>query len=201
MKKISTHKLGYVGSKPGKKDVRSASWYTPKEYLQAAKEVLGRLNLDPFSSTLANKTVKATRIFTIKNNAFDNAWKSHSGRRIKTVWMNPPYGVTMSRACHKFIEEYRKGSFDEGIVLTNNASETIWFALLLQEASSTCFTDHRILFESYDGKNVSGNTRGQTFFYFGKKTTAFAKAFHPYGHIFSKAVISKKYNARSVGSV
>lgn len=183
MSTANKNKLAYVGSKPGIGDTNrdSDSWFTPKKYMDAARKVLGKFDLDPFSSPIANQTVQASKFFTINNSAFDNDWTSISGRKIKTVWMNPPYGKVMSQACAKFVEEFKAGSFEEGIVLTNNATETIWFKNLARCASAVCFTDHRIKFEAFDGKESTGNTRGQTFFYFGKDYKKFHAEFKKFG--------------------
>lgn len=180
MNKANVNKLGYVGKVP-QSPRDSDSWYTPLKYLESARKVFGgEISLDPFSSEKANEKVKAVQFYTIEDNALSIEWNT-SGK--KTVWMNPPYGKTMSAAVNKFIEQYSKGNFLEGIVLCNNATDTKWFSLLADNSSSFCFTNHRISFEQYDGKNVSGNTRGQTFLYFGKQSHLFKDEFSSYGLI------------------
>ncbi len=172
--KADVKKLGYVGSKPGvKRD--SDSWFTPDRYMDAVREALGgTIDLDPFSSVVANKRIGAKRTFTAQRSAFDWEWKK-AGQR--TAWMNPPYsGKLCSEAVIKFVSEYKR-SFKEGIVLTNNATETQWFQLMFREATAVCFTNHRISFWNADNKAQSGNTRGQAFFYFGTNPYQFMDSF------------------------
>lgn len=176
--KAAANKLGYIGKKPGTR--QSNDWYTPDEYIDAVRSVLGKIDLDPFSSESANKRVKATTIFTKDNTSLDKQWGC------KQTFMNPPYsGQLCKQAVAKFIEQYEKYNF-EGIILVNNATDTKWFNYLLDKCSSICFTRGRISFWNSDGKNISGNTRGQAFFYFGRHTDKFKDVFAKYGTALSK---------------
>lgn len=168
-------RLGYVGKRPGSRD--SDSWFTPPRYLEGVRSVLGRIDLDPFSSAIANQTVKAKHYYTEADNAFDKSWLAGS------VFMNPPYGKLCRSAVEKFTDEFQRGHFKTGIVLVNNATETRFFQLLLETASAVCFTNHRISFYNADGKRISGNTRGQAFFYFGQKRNLFRKTFTQFGSV------------------
>ncbi len=152
-------KLGYVGSlNPA---VDRNDWFTPAKYIEAARAVLGEIEFDPYSDPVANETVKAKIIRTKLDNK-GQWWPS-----VRTVWMNPPYGKgVIDKAVKEFLYELNRLKF-YGIVLVNNATETKWFQSLLSKADSVCFTNHRIAFNQVDGKAVSGNTRGQAFFYFG----------------------------------
>lgn len=182
--KADTQKLAYIGAKPGqskspKRD--SDSWFTPPEYLDSVRTVLGHIDLDPFSSHTANEIVKATHIFSTENSAFDHSW--HVANNIN-VFMNPPYSAGLcGRAVNRFIDQYQAKSFVQGIVLTNNATDTRWFNALVSECNAICFTNHRISFWNADRKHVSGNTRGQAFFYFGKNRSKFKKTFSKHGMI------------------
>jgi phage N-6-adenine-methyltransferase len=168
--------LAYAGS-PSKPDRDSNDWHTPAQYIEAARIVLGRIDLDPFSSAKANETVKADRYFTKADNALP---PRHWADRPITVWANPPYGRgVIDAAITRFLVELPRLS--AAIVLTNNATETRWFQSMMRECQAVCFTDHRIAFVSPDNKAVSGNTRGQCFFYFGQRWDRFARAFKQFG--------------------
>jgi hypothetical protein len=179
-------RLAYVGSKPSptQEGRDSDAWFTPKKYVDAARSALGgTIDLDPFSDPAANKVVQASRIFTIDDDALSRSWEAVGNQREQTVWMNPPYGKPCPAAVGKFLHEYEAGHFSSGIVLTNNATETRWFQALLAKASAICLTHHRIAFYNVDGKAISGNTRGQTFFYFGKDDSSFQVVFSEFGFV------------------
>ena len=185
MKKDSSL-LGYISCKPGAKDNSrdSDSWFTPAIYTDMARKVMNGIDLDPFSSLEANKTVKAKKIFTIDNSGLTQNWCDIG--KVK-VWMNPPYGRgLMDQAIDKLIEEYYKGSISEAIVLVNNATETQWFQSLVKESSAICLVERRISFYNVDGKNVSGNTRGQVFVYIGQSHLKFKDVFESIGLVFQK---------------
>lgn len=173
--KADGKKLGYVGSQPRSKGEErdSNAWYTPPEYIECIRQVLGDIRLDPFSSALANRTVNALNYYSIDDTAYE-----HTPWDCGPVFMNPPYGRgDMDKAVQKFLEEFDCGSFDTAIVLTNNATETGWFQDLAEYGDALCFTRKRIAFVSPDNKAVSGNTRGQTFFYFGDDVAIFREHF------------------------
>jgi phage N-6-adenine-methyltransferase len=179
--KANVARLGYVGRRPGTQERDSDSWFTPPRYLVAARSVLGRIDLDPFSSDVANLTVQAAHYYTERDDAFKQSWMARS------VFCNPPYGKLCRRAVEKLVEEFRRGSFESCIVLVNNATETQFFQLLLREASAVCFTNHRIAFYNADGKRISGNTRGQALFYLATNpnTHLFRRTFTPFGKVLS----------------
>ena len=169
--KQSASVLGYAGNK---KSVDRNDWYTPDEYLSSVRLALGEIDFDPYSDIVANATVQAN--FFRTKDCDQGAWP-----KAKTVFMNPPYSRGLvDKAVNEFLHELRKQQFS-AIVLTNNATETKWFQALLLYANAVCLTDHRIAFYSVDGKAVSGNTRGQAFFYFGNDFTRFYTAFCGFG--------------------
>ena len=184
MSKANTNKLAYVGKKPNtdlanKRD--SDAWFTPPEYLESVRAVLGTVDLDPFTSARANEIVKATHIFTVDNSAFDNDWDVAPSA---SVFMNPPYSAGLcARSVKRFLEQLTLEKFTRGIVLVNNATDTKWFNALVESCAAICFTDHRISFWNNDRKNVSSNTRGQAFFYFGEGHQKFQNRFRKHGFV------------------
>lgn len=180
--KADINKLAYIGSKPGTgKNTRdSDSWFTPSMYTDMAREVMGEIDLDPFSSESANKHIQAKRYFDIHSDAFKQKWFQDQGR----VFMNPPYGrKIIDASIDLFLTNLSNESIAQAIVLVNNATETRWFHSLLKSSDAICFPDRRIAFEKDDGKHVSGNTRGQVFLYFGYKLPKFEEVFGKIGAI------------------
>ncbi len=175
--------LAYTGSLGGPKGRDSDAWFTPEKYLNSVRAAFGgRIDLDPFSSEIANSVVNAGTFYSAEDDAFTQNWREHAAGG--TVFMNPPYGSPLcARATAKFVAEFEAGSFAAGVLLVNNATDTRWFHAAIAVASAMCLTDHRIAFWNADGKAVSGNTRGQAFLFFGDDIVAFGRAFAEHGHI------------------
>ena len=156
-------------------------WYTPPIYLQAAREVLGGITLDPASSVIANRQVKARRFYTREDDGLSLNWR---GR----VWLNPPYKMPdIERFAKRFRDQYEAGVMRSGILLTNNATDTAWWHYVTGGNPSICFTRGRISFmKGYEGVEncrveKSSPTHGQTFFYFGKDHKKFQLVFSQFG--------------------
>ena len=153
-------RMGYVGSLRKTGDEFGDAWTTPREHVERFRAILGgTIELDPFSSYAANRTVGAENFFDKKDDAFKQNWTC------KTLFMNPPYGLTLcAKAIGKVVHEYERGRIGAAIVLVNNATETAWFQRLDRAAISVCYFDGRIRFLALDGKHARSNTRGQAAF-------------------------------------
>ena len=180
--KANVKNLAYVGRQP-KTERDSNSWYTPMQYINMVRKVMETIDLDPFSSELANTHIKANRIFTETNSALGKKeWKDGIGQI--NVWMNPPYGKGLiQKAVEEFLKHWCNGEIRQAILLVNNATETKWMQSLYAEADAICHVNGRIAFVSPDGKAVSGNTRGQLFLYFGTRIGRFNKIFKTIGKV------------------
>lgn len=155
-------------------------WYTPNEHIEASRAVLGHFDLDPASSEVANRTVKANKIFTLADDGLAQEWH---GR----VWLNPPYAQpAIAHFADKMIAEYQAGRVEQAIMLTHNYTDTAWFQKLAQACDSICFTRGRVRFVSPTGE-LASPTQGQAFFYFGSNPEPFRRRFIEYGFVAQRA--------------
>ena len=130
-------------------------WYTPKEFIEAARESMGGIDLDPASSDIANKTVKADNYFTKETNGLDHYW---FGR----IWMNPPYAQPLiGQFADKLKQEVESGGVTSFCVLVNNATETKWFKAIASVADYVCFTSGRVKFLNPQGEASGAPLQGQ----------------------------------------
>jgi len=154
-------------------------WYTPRQFIAAAREVLGAIDLDPASSEDANVIVEATTYYTLDDNGLERPWR---GR----VWMNPPYAQPeIKHFAAKFAASVDAGDIPAGIVLVNNATETDWFRTLSDVATAVCFPSGRVRFWSPDRESATP-LQGQAVLYTGDRVAAFRQAFSEFGVVLVK---------------
>ena len=143
-------------------------WYTPAEYIEAARKAMGSIDTDPASNDIANKVVKAEKYYTIETDGLAHDWHGN-------VWMNPPYS---SDLITKFIEKLKeqRANYNQAIILVNNATETQWFYEIVKIASAVCFPKSRVKFYMPDGK-TGAPLQGQAVLYVGDNYEKFISAF------------------------
>ena len=175
-------------------------WYTPVEYVDAARAVMGVIDLDPASCALANETVRASQFY-------DKARDGLLLRWVGAVFLNPPGGAVRGFWRH-LLREWQCG----------NVSQAVWVGYSLEQiqtlqsdgpgpttaASALCYCDHRIRFEcseedrcrmqvALDAKNAlagrpltswkNSPTHGNYFAYFGGDVEGFKTAFGRFGEV------------------
>jgi hypothetical protein len=154
----------------------SDAWGTPEEYAQAARELLGGIELDPASNAAANNVIRAERFYTKVDSGFDHEWRARS------VWLNPPFSKPLcGQLTARFIAEYDAEHFAAGLVLVNNATDTGWFQSLLARFA-VCLPSKRIAF-LVNGRPIDQNRQGQAVFCAGVPDADFARVFGKFGRI------------------
>lgn len=164
---------------------KSNEWYTPSKYIEAARLVMGAIDLDPASCALANETVKATRYYAKEDDGLSKPWY---GR----VWCNPPFGRVhpelrgstkswQAYFMHKLLREYEAGNVRQAIALAFGTSACMpWFQPFWQHL--ICISKSILDFDMPDGsKNHFGY--GNLFVYLGKDEQSFIEHFSAFGRI------------------
>lgn len=168
----------------------SPEWYTPAPFVEAAREVMGGIDLDPASHAEANETVKAERFFTAENNGLEQKWQ---GR----VFLNPPGGL---------VAEFWKA------LMLSDVETAIWIGYSLEQLQTLqgvchmtpldwtmCVPKRRIAFVENQAKRAArieklralGKTPNQKsqpshanyITYLGPDTRAFEREFRQFGQV------------------
>lgn len=151
-------------------------WFTPPEYIDAAREVMGEIDLDPATHLIAQQTVDAISFFTAADDGLHQPWH---GR----VWLNPPYVQPLiANFVEKLVGEVSSGRVAQAILLTHNYTDTSWFHQAEGSAELLCFTRGRIKFVDADGDDCAP-TQGQAFFYYGTDVERFREVFGRFGFV------------------
>ena len=145
-------------------------WYTPDLILEIARATLGRIDLDPASSHAAQERVRAVRYDDVATDGLARQWH---GR----VWLNPPYARGLiDRFAHKLVEEVYAGHVSAALWLSNNATDTGWFAEVASVAAAMFFPTGRIRFLTATAGEQRTPLQGQVLVYIGPDVVTFAKA-------------------------
>lgn len=147
-------------------------WYTPTEIIEAAREVMGSIDLDPASSDIANEVVKAGTYYTAEDNGLVRPWFGN-------IWLNPPYASDLiGRFIDRLIEA--RADYKQSIVLVNNATETRWFSSVVEISSAIVFPTSRVKFYM-PNKQTGAPLQGQAILYIGDNAERFLESFSCFG--------------------
>lgn len=158
-------------------DSGKVEFYTPPEIVDAARRVMGAIDLDPASCEVANRTVKAARYFTKEDDGLKQSW---SGR----VWMNHPFKKYQNHLwINKLVSSYKDGDGDviEALCICYASTTEKWFQPLL--AYPQCFIHGRTDYLDETGKVKPGVTKGSVVTYLGSNRIAFHDVFKDIGTI------------------
>ena len=132
------------------KNTGDMEWVTPSRIIEAARHIMGAIDLDPASSHEAQRHVKAGAYFTKESSGLDYEW---NGR----IWLNPPYKAGLvSKFVDKLIAEMQACRVTQAIMLTNNATETLWAQRLVESRMVHCIAllKGRVQFLHFDANDV-----------------------------------------------
>jgi len=124
-------------------------WYSPQNVVDAARRVMGGIDLDPASCYHANEEiVRARGYYTRADDGLTLPWR---GR----VWLNPPYDTFAPKFFVKFCEEYEARRTPMGCLLLGvHHLTTKWFQRVEQFAAILCLPAGRLKFT---GRLAHGN--------------------------------------------
>jgi len=106
----------------------TAEWYTPADVIARVRNTLGTIHIDPCSSLLANKAIKANAFFSAEENGLDYFWAGNA-------YINPPSscdGAVCERRCtcklpfrfmEQMFEQFYEGNLDNAIYLGFNIGQ------------------------------------------------------------------------------
>jgi len=148
-------------------------YHTPPNIIEAARTVMGGIDLDPASSAIANQAVRATHYYS--EHGLVQTW---SGR----VWMNHPF----SRAenawwIDKLIMAFDAGDVTQACCITFACTSERWFRPLLNYPQ--CYLSPRTNYRDPQGNLVKGVTKGSVVTYLGSNVNGFVAAFQRLGSV------------------
>lgn len=182
----------------------AVEYFTPVEYTDAAREVMGSIELDPASCRAANEFVKANDYFTKDQDGLSREWKAN------TLFMNHPFHKgenacpldrskckklsCIERGYHideripgnadwinKLVSEYENWNCRQACCITFAATSEEWFRPLLLHP--ICFIHGRVNYRLPDGSIMKGVTKGSCITYFGLNTSRFKAIFSRFGTV------------------
>jgi ParB family chromosome partitioning protein len=174
---VQKKKTAFVSHNSGQ-----VEWYTPPEYIDAAKKVMGSIDLDPASCEKANELVQAKKFYSKDEDGLKQKWTGN-------IWLNPPYARGLiGQFSEAVVKKFQLKDVSQAIVLVNNATETKWFQGLAGACSAICFVKGRIKFLDSESNKPGSPLQGQAIMYFGDQPNRFDEFFSNFGVILWKTV-------------
>lgn len=154
----------------------SEEWYTPPEYVEPFRRIVGGIDLDPASCDLANHHIRARQIYTRDDEGLKQPWY---GR----VWLNPPYTAAGSAWdwARRLCKEYEAGNVASAAMLVNAYIGNPAWKRIWRTADAACLVDHRICFIDHEAIQQNRPTKHNIIVYFGPAAEAFCEAYQVHG--------------------
>jgi hypothetical protein len=132
--------------------------------------VLGVIDVDPASCSMAQTSVQATTYYTKECSGLEVPWP---GR----VYLNPPFLQPWLREfIQKLLQEVTAGRTTEAILLTPGFTTEDYWQDAVQGAQRLCFPRARVRFRTPQGKIIQP-WQSNTLFYYGPHLQRFTAVF------------------------
>lgn len=162
----------------------SPEHYTPTEWIERVKGVMGDIDIDPASSDVAQEVVQAKNYYTVESDGLSQEWH---GR----VFINPPGDKT-----GKIVRLFWSKLVLE--LVRNHVSEFIWLAFNISQLRTLQHPEKPFMFDGNKTREVLENssvcvpssrihftarhpTRDSAFIYTGPNKDKFKELFGPHG--------------------
>jgi ParB family chromosome partitioning protein len=124
---------------------KTGEYYTPPVFVEAARKVLGRIDLDPASCAAANEIIRADYYYSLENgdDGLKLPWRG-------SVYLNPPF-KTVRHWVHKLESEKEKDHIVDAVFLCKAALGYKWYETLWRKYP-TCLVRERIQFINGPGQ-------------------------------------------------
>jgi ParB family chromosome partitioning protein len=159
-------------------DSGNSEWFTPPHIIEAAREVMGSIDLDPASCRAANEIVKAKTYYSLENgdNGLELPWFGN-------VWLNHPFSRQGNYDwIERLIRSYTNLSFNQSCNICYAATSEEWFRPLLSRPQ--CFLRGRTAYiDSRTMKPQRDVPKGSVVTYHGTNLSAFVAVFSKLGTV------------------
>ncbi len=156
------------------RDTTPDDFYTNPMIIEAARRVLGCIDLDPASHAIANRNVKATTFYSATDSGLERKWFGN-------VWLNPPFSQWASWV-PKIVSEWRSGRVSQMLILCATRTLTAqYFRPINQNSDCLCIIHGRIPFW---GGLAGTPDDGHAVFYFGQNLSSFNTEFACLGTVY-----------------
>jgi hypothetical protein len=178
----------YMGKNVG----TGQKWHTPQIFIDAARELMGEIDLDPATDEIAQRRIKA-KVYHTKEpdkDAFKFEWY---GKMI----LCPPYKIGLiDKFMEKTIDQWDKGNITEAIIMPHTSTtQEEWFQLMFKRCNAFCLLRERVkwvkghkadeLFYKKLGMpwDHEYSDHGSCIFYLGPQVDKFARIYSQFGEV------------------
>jgi hypothetical protein len=177
----------------------TAEHNTPREIVEAARTVLGRIELDPMSNAAAQQIIQADVYYTKDDDCFCQVWQGRT-------FLNPAGGL-VKNAWHALMDAYNAGDVPAFVWIGFNLEQlqTLQHAINPRQAYAgptpiefpICIPYNRLAFEDADGVPQESPTHANYICYGGRSIATFVQQFGGFG----VCSVPASYERPGVGSI